>query len=118
MRKALEVLAPTWYTPESEKDQAQPTRFNLRGLTGIDRHEVFLHVSLLSETKYSIDRKGAEACLHRGLVGWENFADQAGPIAFNGDMTTNIARLDQHLVSELVDAIMERTEITEAEKKI
>lgn len=118
MRKALEILASHWYTPESEKGETTPTRFKIRGLTGIDRHEIFQHVSLMSENKYTIDRKGAEACLHRGLVGWEHFADAGGAVPFNGDMSINLARLDQHLISELVDAIMDRTEITETEKKI
>lgn len=67
--KPLQQLSREWYTPESEKDEADPTQFELKPMTV----EQFERVAELSEQGMNIPPKNYAMVLRFGLVGWRNF---------------------------------------------
>lgn len=112
MIKALEVLAPTPYAPAGG-DGDEPVRFILRPLSGMEWLEVEYH--LPGNGRWN--GAATKAALKCGLVGWENFADSAGPVPFLADKDANIARLSAALILELRREIESRTVLAIEDKK-
>jgi hypothetical protein len=80
--KALNPFAPFWYTPPSEKSQDKPTRFKIRGLNGAEMG--YLSPEMLVDGAQravtQLTGKGIDLCLQHGLIDWENFDNDAGPV--------------------------------------
>lgn len=114
--RASEPITPFWYTPEPEKDKDNPTRFHLKPLDGVEMFEVKSRVSF-EDGNLVISAGCARSVLRAALLGWENFADAAGPVTFNENRANNLARLPVELVDDLFNAILKRSAISETERK-
>lgn len=113
MIKALELLAPAPYTPKGEEGKGDPARFILKPLSGLEALEV--QENLPGTGLWNA--AATKAAVMRGLVGWENFNDSAGPVPFLADMNANIARLPAELLIALRREISARTWPGEEDKK-
>lgn len=112
---AIDNLSPSWYTPECEKDEENPTRFNLRPLDGLEYMEVIAEVTKLESGDFSISSRGMQKAIRSGVVGWENFLGSNGKdIKFSPH---NINKIPPLILQELASEVIERSELgAEAEK--
>jgi hypothetical protein len=102
--RALNPFAPFWYTPEVDKDNPTPTKFKIKGLNGTEIGYVAPEFILGDEhgnvgagtSVVGLTGKGLELCLKYGLLDWENFENDAGPVAFS--------RANFHLVEYAIQA--------------
>lgn len=117
------------YILECDKNSPpdKQTRFRLRPLGIKERGEVERTEFAQSgdETRLVSDRIGiALKILQFGLLGWENLADESGPVHFqdvreNGRriIPTHVLNLITPWVIELANAITERTRLSEDQQK-
>lgn len=115
MIKALNPMEACWYTPESEKEESNPTRFKIKGLMGDQFAEVvpefvFTDTGALK----NITGKGILLCLNYGLTDWENFANDSGNVKFSRGRTN---LLPYAIMAELALEIIKASTPTEEEKK-
>lgn len=111
--RATEGLAPTWFTPASEKEADRPSRFLLRPLTGAQQDEV-LEGATFEGDNIRLTARGVRAALKYGLTDWENIDDSSGPIAFS---SAAIDRLPWMYRQTLAGEILGRSELTGVEVK-
>jgi hypothetical protein len=85
MAKALNPFAPWWYTPREDKDSPNPTKFKLQGLNGEQMGYIAPEFILDAQSKSitNLTGKGVALALDFGLLDWENFNNDTGPVAFN-----------------------------------
>lgn len=114
--KALNPFAPFWYTPASEQGDEKPTRFKLRGLDGVELGYVSpeLQVDDVQGTVSGITGKGLELALKYGLLDWENFENDQGPVKFS---VHNFRLIPYVMRAELAMRIIAASYVQEAEKK-
>ncbi len=110
---ALTKIAPTWYTPESEKDSDDPTRFKIRPLTPPERESV---TELDDDGSFNIPPKNFGQVLRLGVVDWENFndAETGKPIKFS---YTNHWRIPWEIRLELAGQILISSQLSGDEEK-
>lgn len=115
--KAISIIVPSWYVPKSEEGKESPTRFKLRGLTGME----FLAVHENAKERnggYVLGTDAQKAALKYGLVGWEGLNDDKGPVEFSRIQDDNLARIPFDVIRELTNEVLARTELSgEDEKK-
>jgi len=102
--KALSGFTPYWYTPKSEKDDPNPTRFKLCKLDGEQLGDLRPEIFLLSGGRVEMTGRGITMALLYGLVDWERFNDDKGPVRFdvsNFRLINNALRIE--LATELVN---------------
>jgi len=63
-----EGIEPEWYTPESEINEDEPTRFKIKPLTGERLDQV-----MQGSTGGELTSNGKSYAIAYGLVDWENF---------------------------------------------
>jgi hypothetical protein len=113
--KAIDILAPSWYTPKSEAESENPTRFEIKPLDALEYAEVYGHTATRDDGTILFTREGFYAALRFGVVNWENFADSKGqPIDF---AKTNFRRIPMPLIQELVSEILDRSELGVQDQK-
>lgn len=113
--KALNPFAPSWYTPKEEEGSDNPTRFKIRGLDGEQMSYVGAELVFdASGNIRNISGKGIELALGYGLVDWENFENDDGPVKFN---RANFRLIPYHLRLELAVQIVARSVPNEEERK-
>ena len=114
--KALNPVSPRWYTPRAEEGQENPTRFKIRGLNGTEQGYVWPELKVDDELKTvtGMSGKGLELALRYGLVDWENFANDKGPVAFSPQ---NFPYIDYGLRAELAMCIVAASYVSLDEKK-
>lgn len=110
---AAPKLKSDWFTPESERESDNPTRFKYKPLDSVQMTEVLLHVSTESGT---ITGKGLNLAVQYGLEDWENLMDPdtGKPLKF-GRM--NIKRVPNSILLDLANTIIEASDLGEAEEK-
>lgn len=122
MLKTNNPLLPFWYTPKAEQESENPTRFQLRGLTGLQR------LDFLGESTSS---GRVRIVLRYGLLSWENLTDSAGqPVRAQPELSPDgkeiapatppaelIHRLDESILLELAGAVIDATGLSPAAKK-
>ena len=109
--KALSGITPEWYTPESEKGESNPTQFHVQPLSV----EQF-------ETVIAVDRRGRlivpasnyATVLEFGVIGWRNFTDEKGDVAFS---RANLSRIPTSVRMELATYITDLSLLREEEVK-
>lgn len=114
--KALNPLAPSWYTPRSELDAPNPTRFKIRGLDGTEQGYLVPELTLNPQlrTVTGMTGKGLELALSYGLLDWENFANDKGPVPF---VPGNFNLIDYPTRVELAMRILTASYLQDEEKK-
>lgn len=116
--RANDLVTATWYTPKSEEGSEQPTRFKLRGLTGVEFIDVQSKVAKNDDGNFVITADAMRVSLRYGLTDWEAFVDSSGKdLAFSGNQKDNIDRLPFKTIIELSDEIMARTQLDDEIKK-
>ena len=109
--KALSKLAPEYYTPESEKESANPTRFKLRPLTPAEKESVTVY----ENGQFQIPPRNYGQVLRMGLVDWDNFLDNRDkPVKCT---FVNHDRIPSEIRLELAGEILTRSNIDEDEEK-
>jgi len=114
--KAMNPIAPFWYTPRSEEGTPNPTRFKIRGLNGTEHGYIVPELILNPMERKIADMsgRGQELALAYGLMDWENFANGAGPVAFS---PANFGLIEYALRSELAWQIITASHPQPEEKK-
>jgi hypothetical protein len=112
--KALNPFAAFWYTPRSEQGADKPTRFKIRGLDGAQQGYIAPELLFDERTLKGMTGKGMELALGYGLVDWENFENDQGPLAC---APTNFALIEYGTRVELAMQILAASYVTPAEKK-
>lgn len=137
MPTALMVRSQTTYILASERETTNPTRFVLRGLS-VEERAIYADQGVKrivhsdGTASWSTDVGTQQLLLLRaGLIGWENFNDQAGtPVPFEkgpectvlGRRCTPISdasleRLDPSWHEELARAVLNLNTLKEADRK-
>jgi hypothetical protein len=113
--KALNPFEPVWYTPKAEEGEETPVRFHLRGLDG-ERMGYIAPELLVNEQGIvtHVSGKGIEIALQHGLIGWEHFANDAGPVRFS---RANFRLIPYDVRAELAVEIVLLSAPDEEEKK-
>lgn len=114
--KALNPFAAFWYTPRVEDGAPNPTRFKIRGLDGTEQGYLVpeLEFDTTARMIKGMTGRGLELALGYGLVDWENFANDRGPVAF---VPANFGMLDYALRVELAMQILTASYVQPEEKK-
>jgi len=113
---ALTGLAPEWYTPPQHGDGEQ-TAFELRPLNGLEYATIQAMISSAADDAAAVvmTESRIRYVIERGLVGWRNFNDGNGaPLTF---MRERINRIDSATLADLVNEIMTRSQLNDAQKK-
>jgi len=114
--KALNPFSPFWYTPPSEEGVEKPTKFKIRGLDGTQMG--YVQPEMLFEGPggllSGLTGKGLEAALDYGLLDWESFENDAGPIAFH---KVNFKFIPFSMQAELATQIVAASWVNAAQKK-
>lgn len=111
--KALEGLAPEWYTPKGQDKDSAPTRFRVKPLNGYEYGEVSDYLTI-DGGRFFIRNEGRDRCLKYGVVDWENFSNSTGKVDFDPE---NLAMIPHVVRVELVTRIMEISSLSEDQKK-
>lgn len=113
--KALNPFVPFWYVPTPEKGVENPTRFKIRGLNGTEQGYIQPEIRVDSSFMVTgLSGKGLELALQYGLSDWENFANDAGAVAFS---PANFGLIDIGTRIELAFQILGASYIKPGEKK-
>lgn len=116
--KAKSPLAPWWYTPKAEEGSANPTRFRLRSLDGLEYQDIDLH----RDTKtgnWRATASGVRSVLGAALLDWENMLDEQGaPLAFNvQDKGKSLSVIPAEILSELFWEVVTKSSLSEDQEK-
>lgn len=114
MAKALNPFEPSWYVPESDRGLEQPTRFRLRGLDGEKIGYVAPEFIIQDGAVRNLTGRGVELALNYGLIDWENFTNDQGPVRFN---RRNFTLIPHELRVELAGEILALSAPDDEEKK-
>lgn len=108
--KPREDFTAEWYTPASEKDEEEPTRFKLKPLNSVQT-DYALDGATYGEKGELIDLspKGKITALGAGLVDWENFDCKF--------KVTNIHKIPWVIRQELAMEIITNSVISEDDSK-
>lgn len=112
MIHGLKKVAAVWYIPESEKDEACPTRFKLRPLTP-PQLESCLVVS--AQGGFSFPPSKYNEILRYGLVEWEHFTDDMD--AEIECHSRNHDRVPMNFRMELAGELLVMSQLTEDDRK-
>lgn len=114
--KALNPFAPFWYVPRAEQGRENPTRFKIRGLDGAEFGYITpeLTVDPALRSVVQVSGKGVDLALQSGLVDWENFSNDAGPVAF---AVANFGLVPYEVRGELFWKILAASQVQAEEKK-
>lgn len=115
--QAREVLAPFWYTPASEEGAANPTRFKLRPLTGLEAFDAGIYAG--PDGNFRASSQGVRNVLGHALQGWENVVSPGGdPMEFNiTNPAASLRALPYMVLSELFNKVIEVSNLTGDQEK-
>jgi len=97
---ALEGFAEQVFTPEHQEKEDNPTRFKIKPLDGESFTNLYL---MLDGTRLTGD--SVSYALRMGLVGWENYMDSKGAVAFSLHNARNIPMLDRIAIASEIYSI-------------
>ena len=116
--QALDNFEAAWFTPESEADADQPTRFLTRGLDGVQQATVVPYINIDAAGELDISPRGMAKLLEFGLVDWENLQGSAGvPVPFPDTAAAAQRLLPFTVQSSIAADILAKTNIMPADKK-
>jgi hypothetical protein len=116
--QALNIGAPEWLTPDGQDDDpAAITRFQVQGLTGSAQARLAPELVSLANGDLVLSAAAVGVLLRFGLVAWENFDDDTGPIEFGTNATANQDRLPYKLQAYLAMRIFQLTRMSADVKK-
>jgi len=122
--KAQNQFSPEWFTPtaddaaEADEPGEVAARFKVRGLTGSQQAEVMPECGISDDGgDLGISGRAMALLLKFGLLDWDNFEDENGPVRFS-----KVARVNQDYLTyptqvQLAGKIFELTFPVEEDKK-
>ena len=102
---ALGTMRAEFFTPESQKDDDNPTRFKIKGVDGANINTVMEGATFRDDMLF-LSASGIRAALKFGLVDWENMLDPEteSEIKFKqGKIRLIPWKEQQEIASEIVD---------------
>lgn len=116
MAKALNPFAPFEYVTLADRELPEPerTKFRLRGLNGSEFGHIAPELLLDDSTLAGCTGKGLDMALRYGLLGWENFENDKGAVAFHPH---NFALIEHSVRAELAMQVIAASYVHKAEKK-
>src|SRR5579885_496578 len=116
MAKPRKKTAPTWYTLVEDRGTALPSQFQIRQLDGVEMQSVCWSKNARGE--WDLDADSCRHALLCGLLGWRDFRDEEGEIAFNRqEPEKNLEYLTTQQVAELAVEIVVSSTLTEEQRK-
>jgi hypothetical protein len=122
--RAQNQFSPEWFTPgdidaddDVSSSEENPARFKVRGLTGSQQAEVMPECSADINGELTISGRAMSLLLKYGLLDWENFENDAGPVRFSKNARTNQDFMDYLTQVEVASKIFELSFPTEDDKK-
>jgi hypothetical protein len=118
--KALNPMAPFWFTPDSEErteaEESKRTKFKIRGLDGEQLGFIQPELRFTEDGRslVGMSGKGVVLALQFGLLDWENVANDQGPVAFS---PANFRLLPMSARDSLALKILVASYVQEPEKK-
>ena len=104
MITALSNIAAEFYTPTTEIDEENPTRFKLKPLNGIDYMNVITESGTNADGNFVLSASSGQRALKSGLVDWENFTFADGKdVKFS---IHNFKLIPAEILAELIGQIM------------
>lgn len=109
--RAASPFTPFWYAPEGQ--EGEPTRFKIRGLTGLELSDVNAGAKRDEDAKSVVfTATSIRTALRQALLDWEGFeGDDGKPVEFSRDIDKNIARLPFDLLGDLFGEILKASRI-------
>lgn len=115
--QALNLTAREWFTPPGQDDD-NPTRFEVQGLSGSQQAMLAPELGEVGDRDFILPGRAVNMLLRFGLVNWENFNDDKGPIDFiPGDATANQDRIPYSLQAQLAAHIFRISQMSADVKK-
>ena len=112
--KAAEGVSEYWYTPESEQDEENPTRFKLKPFNEDQKVDVLTGISINENDDVMLNASAIRRSLKYGLVDWEHFEGSGGPIRFGRN---NFRLIPWDIQVELAGELIRVSTISEADEK-
>jgi hypothetical protein len=103
--KPISIFSPEWFKPSVEKDAEPPTRFMLQGLTGSQQAQLAPEIATAVSGDLVLPGAAINLLLRYGLVNWENFDDESGPVVFSENPVKNQDRIPYAIQAELAARI-------------
>ncbi len=115
--KAKSPLAPYWYTPKSEEGSANPTRFHLRGLSGLESQDVELHKDARGVLRSN--STSVRTVLGYAVLDWENVTNEKGePLQFDaGNKADSLGMLSAAILADLFWEAITHSSLKEDQEK-
>lgn len=114
--QALNIGAREWFTPAGQDDE-NPTRFEVQGLTGSQQAMLAPEIAEVGERDFILPGRAVHLLLRYGLIDWDNFCDDNGPVKFNGDATANQDRIPYDLQAQIASHIFQISQMSANVKK-
>ena len=117
---AIDPVTPQLYITLEEKDDPNPTKFLLRGLTSREKINLLTKIELDPTTGNArMNGPLLDDILVAALTGWENFVDSEGrAVVFDkSNLPANLDRLTPEVLNELAMEVMKRSGIMEDTEK-
>ncbi|PCJ12477.1 MAG: hypothetical protein COB04_17675 [Gammaproteobacteria bacterium] len=107
-----EGTVPSWFTPKKElENEDDPTRFNVKPLTGEQMTEVFFVLGDDLQLTYLSQK----VLIKYGLIGWDNLIDDSNKsLEFNLE---NIGKLPPFVRVEIAANIFENSKLGAEQRK-
>ena len=112
--QAITNLVADWYTPKSQLDDPEPTRFKLKPLDGQQYMNVMVESRDDGAGNPQLTPAGFNSALQQGVVGWENLMDGSRPVPFN---KRGLGVVPMEILLELATEIVNRSTPDDDEKK-
>lgn len=109
--RAFDRIAEYDYRLKGSEDDAAAAVFRLKPLTAIQVMEA-------TELALTLGRTASRRrTLYFGLRGWSRLTDKDGEVPFAPEIDDNLARLTVEQIVELCTELMQKSKVTEAERK-
>ena len=111
--KAVKKITEDWYTIAGQEGEENPARFKIRSLNGVEHAAVISHLKV-ENGNFVLNFGGVMEAVKFGLVGWEGFEGEDGPLDFSLENLDFIPGLH---IREAASAILKMCNISEDEVK-
>lgn len=115
--KAKQTITPSWFVPKSEEGQPNPSRFQVRPLTGVEKHDLEMHQDANGDWRAS--SRTVYSVLEHALLSWENVLDDKGePLAFDRfNKKNSLDSLPAEVVGEIFGEVVLKSHLSGEQEK-
>lgn len=115
--QAKATISPYWYIPKSEEGAANPSRFLLKPLNGVELQDAELYKD--SAGQWRAPARSVYLVLDHGLRDWDGVVGADGePAQFNKlNKRESIESLGADVVAELFAEVLIKSQVSEEQRK-